>query len=75
MTFILASSFGKLHGEIFFFTRIELDDDDMHSKQCTQRLFWFNGESDPRGIFCVAATLPGQRGMQPGFRSTPFPLA
>jgi hypothetical protein len=51
MTFILASSFGKLHGEIF--TRIELDDIDMHPKQCTQNLFWFNGEATSGDFLCL----------------------
>jgi hypothetical protein len=53
------------------FTRIELDDNDMHPKQCTQNLFWFNGEATS-GDFLCCSTPPRQRGIQAGLPIHPI---
>lgn len=56
--------------ENFFFTRIELDD--MHSKQCTQKCFGSTVKATSGGFSVLQQPLPWQRGIQPGFRSTPI---
>ena len=49
----------------------KLDDNDMHPKQCTQNLFWFNGEATS-GDFLCCSTPPRQRGIQAGLPIHPI---
>ena len=61
----------KLHGENFICRKL----DDMHAKQCAQKLFRLTA-SDGGGVSFCCWALPGQRGIQPSrglpFRSTHF---
>jgi hypothetical protein len=69
MTFIFADFIRGAAWKIF--TRNELDDNDMHPKQCTQNLFWFNGEATS-GDFLCCSTPPRQRGIQAGLPIHPI---